>query len=324
MKRYKSLITVGVILACWLVLLCKLYDKGKLPNALIYGRIPDQTVQYIEKLTQALDISVRFNPDIRPEDWQDKFNYGEDPKTGLKKIEDNYFIIYFNGDNKGAECAENTLRMAHEAIPDLTLLMGQYYYPADVNSRKLPIYLAGSQRQYTDIINIISDFNLSNKGPSMGMYISQYSRMGNLTVGIVLHPDIWKSQEQAKEVLWHEMNHYVYFTALQYDKVVRPYMWVYEGLAEYFSKKTSKLTEEQISKCMGYNLSGAFPDYIGNYWGGESVFRFMENSYGITGVKYFISLTYSGTIEESIQEAYNTDIDGLEQGWKNYLQDIDD
>lgn len=116
------------------------------------------------------------------------------------------------------------------------------------------------------------------------------------------------------------MNHYVYFTAIEYDKTVRPYMWVYEGLADYFSKTTpTVLNESQQQQCYTYFLSGTFPDYQANYWGGESVYRYLEQDYGQEPLKSFVRYTYVSTVEEALLQATGKDVTVVEEGWKMSL-----
>lgn len=321
MKKLTNWIYLSLFLIVWAVVLSLLYEKGKLPGGLIYGQIPQQTIDYFNKLVDVLDISIRYNPDIRPKDWQDKWNYGEDPQTGLKKIEDEYFIVYFNDSKRETERAEKIISMAHDAIPYLADMMGKYFYPEDVNQRKLPVYVTDSKNQFAKISGIISENERLNSDNVLGWYFSEYSRMGNLTKGITLSPGIWHTDSLARKVLWHEMNHYVYFTSLQYDKVVRPYIWVYEGLADYFSSPGKSLTEEQVNQCLTYTLSKDFPDFIANYWGGESVYRFMEDTYQPNTVKAFIQNTYTETIETSIENIFHKNITTFENEWKQSLKE---
>jgi hypothetical protein len=296
------------------------YDK-KQPAALIYAKIHPETIRFLDSLSNRLDLFINYNPGIRPEDWRNKRNYGEDSKTGLKKIEDDNFIIYFKDTNIEASRAEKILKQANEAIPDLAGLMGKYPYPADVNDRKLPVYLAESQDEYRRIAIILGGSPKNNYNSTLGLYFSSYSRMGNLTAGILLNPKIWRNDSYAEQVLRHEMNHYVYFTLIEYDKTVRPYMWVYEGLAEYFSKeKAFSLTNNQILQCKQYSLSSTFPDYISNYWAGESVFRFMEYAYEKEYVKAFIRNTYSSTIEQSSSSTFDKNLYRIESEWKQWLE----
>jgi len=293
--------------------------KGKNSKALIYTEISLETIRFLDSISNHLDFLIRYDPRIQLKDWKNKNNYGEDKRTGLAKIEDNNFIVYFEkNSNEELEKAKKTLKWANEGIPGLADLLGKYPYPADVNNRKLPIYLADTERKYEELAMLIngSPFKMI---PSVGLYFSVYSRMGNLTLGILLSPVIWRSDNYAQEVLLHEMNHYVYFTLVEYDKAVRPFLWVSEGLADYFSKTEKTLTPEQIQLCLQYTLSGTFPNFSANYWGGESVFRFMEDEYGKGHVRSFVIYTYSNTIDNATTASFGKRLNQIEEEWKLWL-----
>ena len=323
MKKRGVLFTVLFLLGCWTGLLVQLYEKGKNSKALIYAEIPDETIRFLDSISNQLDFLIRYDPKIQLKDWKNRNNIGEDERTGLAKIEDRYFIVYFDkNNNKELEKAKKIMEWANKGIPELTDLMGKYPYPADVNDRKLPIYIASSEKKYEELAYIIngSPFKMI---PSAGLYFSVYSRMGNMTLGILLNSIVWSSDKYAQEVLWHEMNHYVYFTLLHYDKIVRPYIWVYEGLARYFSREELKITQQQIELCMQYTLFNSFPDFLANYWGGESVYRFIENEYGIRYVKSFIHHTYSNTIDNATSASFNKGLNRIEEEWKAWLNNKD-
>jgi hypothetical protein len=320
MKSYKSLIYTGLFLCCWVVVLSVIHRKGDIPGRFIYGEIPEQTKRHFNTMAKAVDVSIRFNPDIRPQDWQDRFNYGENPKIGLEKVEDDNFIVYFNDSEEWADHANTTLQIVHEAIPELIVLMDWYFFPADINDRKLSIYLAKDKNQYIRFTNSIARTKLKDiNDTSAGIYISQYSRMGNLTLGIVLDSSVWDSTANAKQIIRHNLNHYVYFTSLEYDKIIAPQAWVYEGLAEYFSLGKNDIQQDEAMQYLGYSLSGDFPDYKANCKGGGSVYHYIEMNYGKGEVIRFVKSTYNKTVEQAANEVFNISTQDLEKQWKHYL-----
>jgi hypothetical protein len=287
----------------------------------MYAEIPVETIRFLDSISNKLDVFVSYDPDITLQDWENGYNYGEDRKSGLKKIEDPYFIVYFRDDTLQAERAVRVLQWANASIPPSEELLGRYPYPEEVNNRKVAVYLADSKPHYSKLAEILHGKPVDDIHRTAGVYFSVYSRIGHLTKGILLSPEIWRSDTYAQEVLRHEMNHYVYFTLIEYDKVVRPYMWVYEGLAEYFSRdSTLGLTEEQIRLCRSFTLSATFPDYVSNYWAGESVYRFMESVYGKDDVKAFIMHTYSNTIDNASSSVFGKNLGRIEGEWKQWLQ----
>ena len=320
MKKSITFICLGIFLLSWIGILGLLYDKGKTSKALIYAEIPKETINFLDSLSSKLDLFIRHDPNTRPEDWKNKRNYGEDPQTGLKKIEDDNFIVYFDKNGNEIPKAEKTLRWANDAIPELADMLGKYPYPADVKDRKLPIYLAATVEEYYRIVSILLGAPYDDKNSSAGVYISSYSRLGNRTIGIVINSIVWRDDTYAHRVLWHEINHYGYFTLIEYDKVIKPYMWFYEGLAEYFShRRILKLTDSQIQQCSRYTLSSTFPNTMANYWGGESVYRFIEDEYGKENAKSFIQRSYSNTVDYSSSSTFNKNLNHLENEWKQWL-----
>lgn len=321
MKKIGPLSGVALFLLCWIGILGQLYEKGKDSKALIYAEIHPETIRFLDSLSNQLDLQIRFDPKIRPDDWKNRHNYGEDERTGLKKIEDKNFIFYFKETPEELQKARKSLKWANEAIPELADLMGKYPYPADVNDRKLPVYLADTDSEFRKLAVMLGSSPNRNFDNVLGFYYSSYSRMGNFTIGILLSPKIWKSDALAQEVLCHEMNHYVYFTLIEYDKALRPYMWVYEGLADYFPHNNMRsLPEKQVEQCQSFTLKTTFPDYIANYWAGESVYWFMEKTYGKEYVRNFIHQTYTSTTEASISTVFGKEILEIEQEWKNWLK----
>mgnify|MGYP003623542512 CR=1 FL=1 len=321
MKKNVPLGFVCLFLIGWTAVLSQLYEHGKGSKALIYAKIHPETIAFLDSLSNRLDLFIRYDPGIRPDDWKDRRNYGEDPETGLGKVEDEFFVVYFKKDEGERRKAEKVLEWANECIPALAGLLGKYPYPKDVNGRKVPIYLADHKDRYADLAEILLGEPYNRIHQTVGVYFSCYSRMGNLTIGILLSPEIWRNDTYAREVLRHEMNHYGYFTLIEYDKAIRPYMWVYEGLAEYFSQsRILQLTTDQIRQCSEYTLSATFPDYNSNYWGGESVYCFMEDRYGKELVKAFIQQTYSNTVGQASVFAFGKELKQLEDEWKQWLQ----
>ncbi|WP_455961970.1 hypothetical protein [Bacteroides bouchesdurhonensis] len=322
MKRliYPFVILVAFI-GIWLGLLICLYQKGQEKEAIIYAKIPNETIQFFAGILDSIDQFITFDPDTRIDDWDNDKNYGEDEETGLLKLEDDYFIFYFaKGNVKEEERAKKVQRWAHEAIQPLAALMGKYHYPEDVKGRKLPIYLADTQKAYTYIISILlSRPNIEEQKGSWGMYICTYSELGCLTKGIVLHPDTWRTDKDAQSTLWHEMNHYEFYSSLDFSKIVDPYLWVSEGLAEYFSKEYPKLTQKDMERLNDEHLDKTFKYTYDNYIGGQSVYQTLYDKYGEQKLKEFIQQIYSNRMENVYPKSIQVSRSHFEKEWKIYL-----
>lgn len=322
MKRliYPFVILV-VFIGVWLGLLISLYQKGQEKEAIIYAKIPDETIQFFAGILDAVDQFVTFDPNTGIDDWNNDKNYGEDESTGLLKFEDDYFIFYFTkGSSREEERAKKVQKWAHEAIRPLADLMGKYHYPSDMKGRKLPIYLADKQKSYNRIISILLNRSgLEEQKNSWGIYICTYSKFGCLTKGIVLHPDTWVTDKDAKATLWHEMNHYEFYSSLDFSKIVDPYLWVSEGLAEYFAKEYPKLTKKDIERLSNERLDKTFRYVYDNYIGGQSVYQTLYDKYGEQKLKEFIRQVYSNQMEKVYPNSIKISRNRFEEEWKTYL-----
>lgn len=327
MKRSSfPFVVLALVVGCWFVLLASLYRKGEEKEAIIYAEIPEETIRFFTDALTAIDQFITYDPDATEEDWDNNRNYGEDEQTGLLKLEDEYFIVYFaKGSSTEEDRAQQVLRWAHEAIAPLADLMGKYYYPADVRGRKLPVYLADTQQAYTRIIAMLLEKpDLEEQDDSWGVYINTYSSYGCLTKGIVMHPGTWSADEHAKATLWHEMNHYIFYTSLDYSKPLNPYLWVSEGLAEYFSKTYPRLTEEAMERLQQESLDKTFKYVMDNYTGGQTIYCTLEEKYGNDKLRRFIRQTYSSSMEEVYPQALQLSRSQFEAVWKGYLEHFEE
>lgn len=322
-KHRILIISVGIVFLLWFISMVLVFRKGKDTEALIDARVPQETIDFFNEFLNSFDIKLTFNPNPSDEDWDNDRNFGEDERTGLKKLEDEYFIVYFDDKVTEYQRAVSILEYAHQAIPGLVDLMGTYFYPSNVNGRKLPIYLASDSEKYIWIFQQLLSTDRKPAGNSVGLYISSYSIKGNVTIGILLHPRIWeikKHPDYARRVLWHEMNHYVFFTSLQYDKVVKPFTWVYEGLAEYFSMPTiTKLNKAEADLCQTLSLSKEFHNKNANYWAGQTVYHYFETYYTPDKLKAFIRYSYEMPTNRALHEAFKYPAETLERDWRKYV-----
>ncbi len=287
----------------------QVYSAGLNRPPLKYTHIPDETIRWIHILDSLSDDNGFTVTDQGPFDWDNGDDLGQDNNYGWSYEEDDNFIVYYQKDRdaKWQGYAQSVLREANGAICELTDLMGHYYYASDMNGRKLSIYLANSPQQYASTINGLLGRPCNNVQNSIGMIITQVGPLGCLTHGIVLHPECFNefqpSQNRYPKVLRHEMNHYVFFSSLNYDKNVSHFQWMSEGLAEYScnsSDHTQLTGKDSIDFISRYcKLTKEFPSK-GNaaYWAGESFFLFIEKYMGGQFVRNFIRKSYQHTTSE--------------------------
>ena len=96
------------------------------------------------------------------------------------------------------------------------------------------------------------------------------------------------------------MSHYVFFTALDYSQDVRHYLWLSEGIAEYFCRRHDdrqvRGTDSINFIRMNCQLDDEFP-IEASYWAGESFFLFIERNMGRKTVKTFLQDAYRCTTD---------------------------
>lgn len=321
MKRYGPFTGVLLVFILTALALVKIYDKGKDQKPLRYADVPQETIDWINSLGEGLDdILSTFNPIPRPTPWDNGGDVGQDPESGLLTLEDEYFIIYFPESLR--KNATRTLQLAHEAIPRMEEIIGKYYYPADMNGRKVPIYLAKAQKEFDALME-----NFGGKGDYTnvaGITIYEVSPSGLFLHAIILKGSyVFQSEDNHREVQWHEMTHYCFAASLDYNQSINLPMWCTEGIAEYtgivgkrpqFSANDIEMMRKDCDLAAPY-----FPYVFEVYDGGHSIFCHMEDRYQVAGVKAFLQTLYKKGIPVSFQENFSTTLSAFEADWKASL-----
>lgn len=321
MKRAGLITGILLVFILTAFALVRVYDKGKDQKPLRYADIPQETIDWINSLGNDLnDIFSVFNPIPRPTPWDNGGDIGKDPETGLITLEDDYFIIYYPNDL--AKEARRTLQLAHEAIPRMEEIIGKYYYPSDMNGRKVPIYLAKGQNDFNSlVVKMGCPGNYTN---TVGITISEISPSGYYLRGIVLKgSSVFRSDSYHREVQWHEMTHYCFGASVDYNQKVDLPMWCTEGIAEYtgsVGRRPVLGTDEITGLRTQCNLSDrTFPYVYQIYMGGHSIYCHMEDRYGVSGVKSFLKTLYKKGIPTSLKENFSISVPEFETDWKSNL-----
>ena len=296
---------VFVVLA---IIVAKVYDIGLHRPPLKYANIPISTQDYLRNLGKnTKDQGISYS-DQGPFDWDNDNDLGQQKAEGWKSEEDENFVVYYHHDQEAIwqAHAQDVLHQARENIDLLKDLFGVYFYAADMNGRRLAIYLPENAGLYSTTIANLMELPHADGSGSLGITITRVGPLGCMTKGIVLHPKCFDVEPYNVngfvKVLKHEMCHYVFFSALDYSKDVSHYLWVSEGIAEYFCDRhdhrqvhAPDSVEFIKSNCQ---LSGEFP-HEGNaaYWAGESFFRFLEKKGKKAEVKKFIKDAFTHTTD---------------------------
>ena len=320
---------VFVVLA---IIVAKVYDIGLHRPPLKYAYIPISTQDYLRNLGKnTKDQGISYS-DQGPFDWGNNNDLGRQKAEAWKSEEDENFVVYYHRDQEAIwqAHAQDVLHQARENIDYLKDLFGVYFYAADMNGRRLAIYLPENAGLYSSTIANLMEQSHGDSSGSLGITITQVGPLGCMTKGIVLHPACFDVEPYNVngfvKVLQHEMCHYVFFSALDYSKDVSHYLWVSEGIAEYFCDRhdhrqvhAPDSVEFIKSNCQ---LSGEFP-HEGNaaYWAGESFFRFLEKKGKKAEVKKFIQDAYTHTTD-SVFIIQKQAPDKVHQQWVQSLSDI--
>ena len=309
-------ILVSFAIGGWFFFVVTIFNIGKDTPPLIDAKIPPETIEFFKKIPDYIGLKFRFNPNPDPSDWG-KYYVGD-----LLSVEDTCFIVYYVAADSAAERpkADLTLDIANAAIPHSFDVMKDYPYPSSQKNRKLPIYIANSDDAYQSIIKEIYG---NDGGSSVGIYIFEYSSLGAMALGIVLSPDAWTAfsddrNESFRITLWHEMNHYIYYSNFKFATVSMPPLWFTEGLAEYFAGNESRESSVQKNNVDSYSLE---KDFLNSdaYWVGYTAFLYMEASKGKTNVSNLINASYSQNLNSALQYSNAISLKDWDLGWKEYV-----
>lgn len=298
-------IQFGIIFGIFAVLFGWCYQIGVNRPPLKYAFIPESTKDYIDKLGHTPNGQGITYDENGPFEWDNDEDEGKKSSGDWRYEEDANFIVYYHHDReaKWQEYAQSVLVEANNNIAGLIELMGMYMYADDMNGRKLAIYLPETKSLYASTISTLSGESASRgEANSLGITIMKVGLYGCLTKGIVINPIAFEVEPDHingyVKTLAHEMCHYVFFSALDYGKEIDHYLWVSEGLAEYFCNRYDNRivhgadSIEHIRRnCL---LTGEFSNKLSNsaYWAGESFYRFLEKTHGDVSVKKFVQDAY--------------------------------
>lgn len=327
MRNNKSKLTILKIIIAFFILallVCKTYDIGLNRPPLKYAHIPDATKGYIRNLNlNNRDQGVKVS-DIGPFDWENNKDLGQNKILNeWEQVENENFIVYYQPDEDAVwqGHALDVLRHAQENIEPLRDLFGVYFYPSDMNGRRLSIYLPNSAAKYQETTCKLLEqpnYDLTNVA---GVTITEIGPLGCLTRGIVLSPDDFNVEPTHIngyiKVLQHEMSHYVFFTALDYNRDVHHYLWLSEGIAEYFCRRHES-QQVRGADSIDYirkncQLDDEFPTEA-SYWAGESFFLFVERDMGRKAVNGFLQNAYQCSTD-SVFIKMGMSPDQLQQEW---------
>lgn len=295
MRKTGTILTLLIVFTAMAFLVGKVCKIGQNKPTLRYNNLQSEVFEKFKKMFQdGKHAQIIVNPN-GPWDWENDSDFGNDQERWNKE-EDDLFIIYYHKDKDAVwqGYAQSILKCAHENIPRLEEVMGHYYYPHEMNGRKLPIYLCNSENDYAETTRSIGGTTVPN---SLGVTLTSIGRFGCKTEGIVLHPNCFKVAPAHingyRKVLLHEMTHSVHRSSIDASKEFNIYNWQTEGIAEYCCERNEREKIYDADR-IGYierkcQLDNDFPsELLAEYWAGESFFLFLDQEYGKEFVRDFI------------------------------------
>lgn len=325
----KFVLLIFIVPFCWNLAFMIWCQQIKDSRSLIEVSIPESTKAFLDsigtRIIDGFDNVVLVEVDsIDDNSWTNITDYGYESSDSLYKYESDSLFVFYS-DVNDTTLFKYVQASAMEAVSPLAELMGHYVYPYQVKGRKLPIYICSIDESYQNVCHTLSGIN-SDFTDTWGLHIYTYCGLELQTTGIVLNKsNIYETSDDPdldlKATLWHEMNHYVFFQSLDLSKEITPYVWMYEGLAEYFSSKikeqTTDLSVQQKQDIINNTLVSTFEPFLCNYFGGEIFYNYTENLYGIQNMKEMIQLFYKMQLVDAFANM-GKELSVEERQWKDF------
>ncbi len=238
--------------------------------------------------------------------------------------------VYFHNEPAEKVKAQIVFDAATRAVEPLAALFGKYFYPADVNNRKLAFYVCRDRDEYRRLSG-------SNNPYGVACASLLFSPSGTICRGIYFTPDAFPparglfsrgiDEAQARQTIWHEMAHYVYFSSLDLSRPLDPPQWVTEGIAEYLSGNTDRLREADARNIIPLRefeterFKGKWTSAA--YWIGYTAFLHCEDRHSVASVRHFLQLNYRNPTRFAIEQATGIAFDRFDQEWQESVKQRD-
>jgi hypothetical protein len=275
--------------------------------------IPDSTKEYFKNISDWGHTKFDWVDSIDLDKHHNNSNYSE----GFLKLEGDNFIIYYRDSPKEKIRAEKTLQFANEAIPELAEFFGKYYYAREVNNRKLPVYLALTERDFAEISQALGGTSVDW---AAGLTYNTFSSNGDkLCKGIILNSIVQEnSSSDLKTVVYHEMAHYNHFQCMDLLKKPEYMNWEVEGLASFFANDWNQKIPDNIN-ISNYSLLKDPDNYLDSYWMGYHAFHL---AYELGKFRNIIQKSYNSSLKIAIPEAAECSFDHYDEKWRLHCNRI--
>jgi hypothetical protein len=286
-------------------------------EALVDAKIPEETKEFFRSISRmGGGINVDFIKKLTRRDFDNEEDFGKKTTNGFRILQDDNFIIYFRDKDSEKTRAQAVLKIAGEATEPLSSFFGNYFYPSAVEGRKLPIYLAVSRDDYYEICRSIG-FNTPKWSAAVTSVV--YDNTGKcICRGIVLGERVTlDAPDDMRKTLWHEMAHYVHFTAVDLTRKTEFFNWEYEGCASYFAGEKRSVPPDK-EKVRNIKLTEQTTDYLDAYWVGDYFYHYIDSKLGHETVPRLIRESLTQSIISSTSSVMQMPFSDVENGWRNY------
>jgi len=312
MNQSTRLIFVGLVIFSLLgSILTFVLNRDAPPVAAL--EIPQSTKDFFKKLSDLGHIKFDFVDSLDV----DYFDNDKDYADNFKKVEDDNFIIYYRDKPTEKLRAEKTLEYANQAVPELDRFFGKYHYARDVNNRKLPIYLAVSESDFSKVAEKVGGKAVPW---AAGLTFTTFSSDGTKVCdGIVLSSTVQDDgPTDLKTVVYHELAHYNHFHCMNILEKTEYMNWEVEGLASYFAKDWNKKIPED-TKINTLSLTEDPDNYIDSYWMGYHAFGLAEELGCLKGI---LKNSYSESLIRAIPKNAHCSMSEFDVKWRKHCKEI--
>lgn len=290
------------------------------------SEIPQETKDYFSELIGKFGFDIKFVDFFDEDDWLNESDFGQDSLAGLANIQDSNFVVYFDSTLKGeADFAKFALESASSNIQPLTNMFGKYYYPRDVNNRKLALYLANSNERFSEVFKKLTGRSTDTEWMA-GVCITSISGTGLVyTDGIILKTyDQSREPERFTSNLKHEMAHYVHLNSVDWLSTY-PKVWETEGFAMYFEGNLNDLANYQPYADKSLNkisLTADVDNYLDSYWVGYTVMLCLEQDFGKQAAIKYIRNNYTIDYTKNIETQTLQNPGAFESRWRRFVEGL--
>jgi hypothetical protein len=285
-------------------------------------QIPSETKEFLERLAAKIGDLQFLKREGSGRDRTNKQDEEEAVAGGFSQVASENFIVYYHAADK--DRARQVLDFAEGAKSRMLAVFEHFPYAKDKNGRKLPVYLASSEKEYYDLSRV-------SRGSVACVKTIIYDDA--LIATMYVSPAVFtRGGEYPRQVITHEVAHYTHFDIIDFDNIRNLRAWFIEGLASYTAQEEYRLGYvrdayranqiipladlEAYSNAEAYNPQNVQMVYAE----GHSVMQMVEERYGRNRMTFLVvAASRKSDFGGAAREALNLSLRELNAAWMNYL-----